>query len=164
MERSACRSLRVHRRHTPNDRDSISRLFTPIRRSMGVLRRRPTCNASSPSPRRAFTKCYSSWSVTDSFAALRDAPELSKCSSLPKTFQCCDERQNSIDHNLCAEVLAPGRRLGDGGAQSGRVPVALHANHHRDGVHDDDDPHEREHIVPQSSSALVTKQLTKVVP
>lgn len=105
MERSACRSLRVHRRHTPNDRDSISRLFTPIRRSMGVLRRRPTCNASSPSPRRAFTKCYSSWSVTDSFAALRDAPELSKCSSLPKTFQCCDERQNSIDHNLCAEVL-----------------------------------------------------------
>ena len=111
MERSPCRSLRVHRRHTPNDRDSISRLFTPTRRSTDALRPKPTCSDSLRSPLRAFTKCYSPWSVADSFDALQDAPDLLKSSSLPRTFQTCDEQPNSIDHNLRAEVLEHAQQL-----------------------------------------------------
>ena len=105
MERSLCRSLRVHRRHTPTDRDSTLRSFTPTRRSTGALRLKPTCSDSSQSPLQAFTKCHSPWSAADSCVALQGAPALSKCSSLPRTFQSCDERQNSIDHDLCAAVL-----------------------------------------------------------
>jgi len=122
-ERSACRSLRVHRRHTPNGRDSISRSFTPIRRSVGILRHRPTCNASSPSPRRAFTKCYSFWSAADSFAALRDVPDLSKCSSLPRTFRSCDDRSKfNRPSSLCRGTSPAGARRGPPGRTRCRGP------------------------------------------
>ena len=39
------------------------------------------------------------------FAARRDSFAASKSSSLPTTTRPCDDRENSIDHNHCAEVL-----------------------------------------------------------
>ena len=79
----------------------------PIRRSTDARLLRPTCNGSSPSPRLPFTRWCSTWSAGDCFAAPRDMPAASKYSSLPTTSQSCDDRENSIDHNHCAEVLEP---------------------------------------------------------
>ena len=111
MERLPCRSLRAQRRHSPNNKDKIWRSSMPTRRSTRVLPPKPTCSVSSLSPHRAFIKWCLPWGGADSLAALQDAPAPSKCSSLPRTFQSCDERRIPIDHSLCAEVLAGRMRV-----------------------------------------------------
>ena len=105
MDGAPCRSLRAQSCGSPNDRDNIWRSFTPIRRSMDAHRLRPTCSGSLPSQRQPFTRWCSTWSAGDCFAARRDMPAASKYSSLPTISRSCDDRENSIDHNHCAEVL-----------------------------------------------------------
>ena len=95
MERSPCLSLRAHRRHAPNDWDSISRSFTPVRRSMG------------PPPAQADMQRFFAVIAPGDHQVLTHpgAPRIRSPHS--RTFRSCDEGANSIDHDLCAEVLVP---------------------------------------------------------
>ena len=90
---------------SPSARGNIWHSSMPIPRSMGALRLRPTCSATSRSPHRVFTRWCSVWSVADSCAAPRGVPEVSKCSWPQRRFLSCADRPEPIDQNHCAEVL-----------------------------------------------------------